>query len=143
MAALQSSVQEEVTKKILTSAWRSFGRRLLSNVTLRSLRQYPVEPIVNEIASLVKIRGLEVDSNDIDGLVEEHNQELMELHCVSQQEVMEESLPEEEVTEQQQSSNAIKEMLKAWETVASYIEKHQPNKESKHATYASYKYIKI
>ncbi|GBM91802.1 hypothetical protein AVEN_194200-1 [Araneus ventricosus] len=44
---------------------------------------------------------LEVDSNDIDELVEEHNQELtteelMELHCVSQQEVMEESLSEEE-----------------------------------------------
>ncbi|GBO11261.1 hypothetical protein AVEN_238075-1 [Araneus ventricosus] len=61
---------------------RSFGRRTLSNVTLRGLRQYPVEHIVNEI------RGLEVDSNVVDELVEEHNQELtseelMELHCVS------------------------------------------------------------
>ncbi|GBM20232.1 hypothetical protein AVEN_216652-1 [Araneus ventricosus] len=46
-----------------------------------------VEPIVKEIASLAKIRGLEVDKNDIDELVEEHNQdltteELMKLHCV-------------------------------------------------------------
>ncbi|GBN38037.1 Elongation of very long chain fatty acids protein 4 [Araneus ventricosus] len=55
---------------------RSFGRRVLSNATLRSLRQYPVEPIVNEIVYLAKIRGLEVDSNDIDELVEEHNLEL-------------------------------------------------------------------
>ncbi|GBN48674.1 hypothetical protein AVEN_201067-1, partial [Araneus ventricosus] len=48
-----------------------------------------LEPIVNEIVSLVKIRGLEVGSNNIDEFVEEHNQELskielMELHCVSQ-----------------------------------------------------------
>ncbi|PNF34655.1 hypothetical protein B7P43_G05710 [Cryptotermes secundus] len=35
---------------------------------------------------------------------------------------------EEEVTAKQQSSGAKREMLKAWETVASYIEKHHPNK---------------
>ena len=29
----------------------------------------------------------------------------------------------------QQSSAAIREMLKTWETVESYIEKHHPNKE--------------
>ncbi|GBN10387.1 hypothetical protein AVEN_116135-1 [Araneus ventricosus] len=82
---------------------RSFGRRVLSNVTLRNLRQYlrflnvtftsmSLEPIVDEIVSLAKFRGLEVN-NDIDELVEERNQELtteelMELHCVSEQEVM-------------------------------------------------------
>ncbi|GBO19960.1 hypothetical protein AVEN_45192-1 [Araneus ventricosus] len=79
------------------------------------------------------MKGLELDSNYIDELVEEHNlelttEELMELHCVSQQEVMEESLSEKEVTAKQQSSSAIREILKAWETVASYIEKHHPNK---------------
>ncbi|GBM05904.1 hypothetical protein AVEN_135271-1 [Araneus ventricosus] len=60
-----------------------------------------MEPTVNEIVSWAKIRTLEVDSNDINELAEEHNQELTteeltELHCVSQQEVMEESLTEEE-----------------------------------------------
>ncbi|GBN19157.1 hypothetical protein AVEN_34251-1 [Araneus ventricosus] len=94
---------------------RNFGWRVLSNATLRNLR--PVEPIVNEIVSLSNIRGLEVDSYDIDEFVEEHNQdrsteELMELHCVSQQEVMEESLTEE-VTAKQKPSSAIREMLKA------------------------------
>ncbi|GBM05941.1 hypothetical protein AVEN_201371-1 [Araneus ventricosus] len=77
---------------------RGLERRALSNVTLR---QYHVEPIINETVSLVKIRGLEVRSNAIDELMEEYNQErnteeLMELHCVPQQEVMEESLSEEE-----------------------------------------------
>ncbi|GBL81536.1 hypothetical protein AVEN_143785-1 [Araneus ventricosus] len=42
-----------------------FCRRVLSNVTLRSLKQYPVDPIVNDIVSLAKIRGLEVVSHDI------------------------------------------------------------------------------
>ncbi|GBL84459.1 hypothetical protein AVEN_117215-1 [Araneus ventricosus] len=70
---------------------------------------------------------LEVGSDDIDELVEEHNQdltteELMELHCVSP-----ESLSED-VRAKQQSSCAIKEMLNARETVASYIEKHHLNK---------------
>ncbi|GBO31416.1 hypothetical protein AVEN_246318-1 [Araneus ventricosus] len=88
---------------------RSFDRKVLSNVILRSLRQFPVEPIVDDIVSLAMIRVLEVDK-----LVEEHNKELttdelIELHCVSQQEVM-----EEEVTAKQQSSSAIREILKAW-----------------------------
>ena len=38
------------------------------------------------------------------------------------------SLSEEEVTARQHSPGAVREMLKAWETVASYIEKHHPNK---------------
>ncbi|GBM91950.1 hypothetical protein AVEN_172178-1 [Araneus ventricosus] len=45
---------------------RSFGRKVLSNVPLRSLRQFPMEPTVNEIVSLVKIRGLDVDRSYID-----------------------------------------------------------------------------
>ncbi|GBM92953.1 hypothetical protein AVEN_223643-1 [Araneus ventricosus] len=45
--------------------------------------------------SLAKIMGLELDNNNIDDLLEEHSQELTteeftELHCVSQQENVEE-----------------------------------------------------
>ncbi|GBM62440.1 hypothetical protein AVEN_76647-1 [Araneus ventricosus] len=77
--------------------------------------------------------GLEMDKNDIDELVEEDSQELTtedlkESHCVSRQEVVEETLSEkEEVTAKQQSSGGIREMLNALETVPSYIEKHRPN----------------
>ncbi|GBM60638.1 hypothetical protein AVEN_151835-1 [Araneus ventricosus] len=72
---------------------------VLSNVTVRNLRQYPMEPIVNEVVSLAKNTRLEGDNNNIDEIVEEHNQELstkelMKLHCVLQLEVMEESLSE-------------------------------------------------
>ncbi|PNF21866.1 hypothetical protein B7P43_G05279 [Cryptotermes secundus] len=124
---------EGVTKRTLTSAWKKLWPDSVVECDFEGFEIVPVEPVVNEIVSLAKIMGLEVNNNDIDELVEEHSQELsteelMELHCVSQKEVVEESLSEEEVTAKQQSSGAIREMLKAWETVASYIEKHRPNR---------------
>ncbi|GBO28405.1 hypothetical protein AVEN_21449-1 [Araneus ventricosus] len=73
--------------------------------------------------------------NDSDELEEDHSQvltteELMGLHCVSQQEVVEETLSKEEgkVTAKQQSSGVIREKMKTWESAASYIEKQHPNK---------------
>ncbi|PNF38634.1 hypothetical protein B7P43_G02310 [Cryptotermes secundus] len=126
---------EGVTKRTLTSAWKKLWPESVVECDFEGFEIVLVEPVVNEIVALAKTMGLEVDNNDIDELVEEHSQELttedlMELHCVSQQEVLEESLSEEEkeVTAKQQSSGAIREMLKAWETFASYIEKHHPNK---------------
>lgn len=82
--------------------------------------------------------GLEVDSKDIDE-VEGHSQKLnteglIELHSVSLQEDVEEiSSEEEEITasEKQQPSSEIREMLKAWKTVASFVEK-QAAMRSKH-----------
>ncbi|GBN81854.1 hypothetical protein AVEN_32178-1 [Araneus ventricosus] len=59
----------------------------------------------------------------------DHRKAYMELHCVSEQEVMEKSLSEnEEVTAKRQSSSAIREMLKVRKTVASCIEKYHPKK---------------
>ncbi|GBM84533.1 hypothetical protein AVEN_27407-1 [Araneus ventricosus] len=90
---------------------------------------------------MAEIMELEVYTNDINELVEEHSkelttEELMELQCVSQKEVVEESLSlKEEVKAKPQSSEAIREMLRAWKTVASYIEKHHFNKAAvKHTT---------
>ncbi|PNF27366.1 hypothetical protein B7P43_G01189 [Cryptotermes secundus] len=135
-------VWEGDTKRTLTSAWKKLWLESIVECDFEGFEIVPVEPVVNEIVSLAKIMGLEVDNSDIDELVEEHIQELtteelMEFHCVSQQEVVEESLSEEEqeVTAKQESSGTIGEMLKAWETVASYTEKHHPNKAvAMHAT---------
>ncbi|GBO26528.1 hypothetical protein AVEN_253957-1 [Araneus ventricosus] len=114
------NTREGVTKRTLTSVWKKLWPDRVVERDSEGFETVPVEPAVNEIVSLVKIGGLEVDSNDIDELVEEHSQELSteelaELHCASQQEVVEESLSEkdEEVTAKQQSSDAIREMLKA------------------------------
>ncbi|GBM17474.1 hypothetical protein AVEN_193768-1 [Araneus ventricosus] len=100
---------------------RRFGRRVFSNAALRSLRQVPCGAYAQRDCVLGQDQGLEVDRNDIYELVEEHNQEMtieelsdMVLSCVSQQEVTEKSLSEEEeVTAKQQYSSAIREIQKA------------------------------
>ena len=94
-------------------------------------------PVVNEIVSLWKTVGLEVNEDNIQELAEEHGQELnteqlMDLHCKQEQEAMEEisSTEEEEEKKAEESvtSIEIKEMHKMWETVQNSVEKHHPNK---------------
>lgn len=127
------SAWEAVTKRTLTSAWKKLWPECVVECNIEEFETVRVDPVVNEIVSLATIMGVEVDNNDIDELVEEQNRELttdelMELHRVSQQEMMESlSDKEDEVTTKQQSSSAIREMLKAWESVASFIENHHPN----------------
>ncbi|GBO42972.1 hypothetical protein AVEN_131028-1 [Araneus ventricosus] len=70
---------------------------------------------------------LEVDNNDIDELMEEHSQDLTtedlkQFHCNSQQVVVGESIQEKKkTTEKRQSSGAIREILKTWETGATSL----------------------
>ena len=76
--------------------------------------------------------GLEVNDNDIQELVEEHDQDLttdklMDLHHEQLQEVMQEILSAEEEEEKKRreeplTSNEIREMCKMWETVQNFVE---------------------
>ncbi|GBM89475.1 hypothetical protein AVEN_187046-1 [Araneus ventricosus] len=82
---------EGVTKRTLISPWKKLWSVSVVECDIEE-SQTVVEPIINEIVSLDKIRRLAVDTNAVNEIVEEHNQELtteelMELHCVSQQEV--------------------------------------------------------
>ncbi|GBM50571.1 hypothetical protein AVEN_266788-1 [Araneus ventricosus] len=91
---------EGVTKKILTSVWKRLWPESFVECDFERFETVFVKPVVNEIMCLDNIMGLEVDNNDIDEFVEEHSQELatkelMELHCISLQEVVEESSSEE------------------------------------------------
>ncbi|GBM83037.1 hypothetical protein AVEN_238786-1 [Araneus ventricosus] len=121
-------------KRTRTSAWKKLWPKSDVECDFEESETVSEESVLNEIVSLTKVMGQEMNTNDIHELLEEHNQELtteelMDLQCVSQQEAVKESLLEkEEVIVMQQSSSAIREMLKAWKTVASYIEKHHPNK---------------
>ncbi|GBM30730.1 hypothetical protein AVEN_222863-1 [Araneus ventricosus] len=77
-----------VTKRTLTSTWKKIWLVSVVEYDFGGFQIVSVEPIVNEIVSLTKVRGLEFDSNDTHELVEEHSQELntkvvMELPCVS------------------------------------------------------------
>ncbi|GBL96479.1 hypothetical protein AVEN_229929-1 [Araneus ventricosus] len=95
-----------VTKMSPFLLGRSFGLSVLSSEESETI---PYEANSQRDCVFGKIRGLEVDSSDIDELVEDHNEELtteelMGLHGVSQQEVMEVNLSEEEeITAKQQS----------------------------------------
>ncbi|VFV43162.1 Hypothetical predicted protein [Lynx pardinus] len=93
-------------------------------------------PVVTKSVSLGKARGLEVNKDDIQELVEEHGQELTtdeltDLHRELQQEVTEEiSSAEEEGKKAEESltSSEIREMCEMWEAVRNCVEKHHPNK---------------
>ncbi|XP_022909635.2 tigger transposable element-derived protein 1-like [Onthophagus taurus] len=122
---------EGVNKRTLISAWKKLWPESVVECHSEKVDTLDVEPLVNEIVSLANTIGLEVNSNDIDELVEEHNQdltteELTELLRLSQQEDEKESVSDKK-TLKEPSSDAIKEMLKAWENVASFVEKHHPN----------------
>nr|XP_032835765.1 tigger transposable element-derived protein 1-like isoform X1 [Petromyzon marinus]XP_032835766.1 tigger transposable element-derived protein 1-like isoform X1 [Petromyzon marinus] len=119
-----------VTKRTLNSAWRKLWSDCVEGF---AHEQEP--PVVDEIVSLGKTMGLEVNEDDIQELVEEHGQELttdelMDLHREQKQEVTEEisSDDEEKKTEESLTSNEIREMCKMWETVQHFVEKHHPNK---------------
>ena len=126
---------EGVTKRNLISAWKKLWPESVAECEVAGFEEVFEDPVINEIVSVSKILGLDVNKNDINELLEEHSQELtteelMELQSISHQEDVDERLSvDEEDAAKQQSSNEIREMLKAWETVASYIEKYHPNME--------------
>ncbi|KAM9457775.1 tigger transposable element-derived protein 1-like isoform 1-T1 [Clarias gariepinus] len=128
---------EGVTNVTLNSAWRKLWpdcvleSDLDSNPAWFAQEQEPL--VVNEIVSLGKILGLEVNDGDIQELLEEHVQELttdelMDLHCENQP--IEEISPEEgeKETEESLPSNEIKEICQKWERLQDFVEKHHPNK---------------
>ncbi|CAL7938614.1 unnamed protein product [Xylocopa violacea] len=127
---------EGVTKRTLNFAWKKIWPESFVERVFEGFETGSVDPIINDIVSLANIMGLEVDSNDIDELVEETradhqddnreltNEQFSEVQRLSKQEAAEQTSE----TANQQSSGGIKEMLRAWETVASYVEKHHPNK---------------
>lgn len=88
---------------------------------------------MDDIVSLGKALGLEVDASDVQELVEEHDQEpatdeLLDPHTEQQKGVEEIPSGEEERGEESLTSREIKEMCKKWEAVQSFVQNHHPNK---------------
>ncbi|XP_019512623.1 PREDICTED: tigger transposable element-derived protein 1-like [Hipposideros armiger] len=125
-----------VTKRTLNSAWSKLWPDCVLGHDLEGLAHEQEPLVVDEIVSLGKTMGLEVNEDDIQELVEEHGQEpttdqLMDLPHEQQQEVMEISSAEEEEEEKVEeslTSYKIREVCKMWETVQNFVEKHHPNK---------------
>ena len=108
-----------VTKRTFNSAWRKLWSDCVLGSDLEGLVHEQQPPVVDETVSLGKTRGLEVNKDDIQELVEEHGQEpttdeLMGLHHEQELEVMGEisSAEEEKKVEESLASSEIREMCK-------------------------------
>jgi len=89
--------------------------------------------VVEDIVSVGQSMGLEVDEEDVEDLVKEHNtglttEELQDLHKEQQQEVVEELSAEEEKNNEGSFTTAdIKEILGYWSRTQNLVEKWHPN----------------
>ncbi|XP_064117728.1 tigger transposable element-derived protein 1-like [Macrobrachium nipponense] len=127
------SAWQEVTRRTLNSAWKKLWPDAVSE---RDFEGFEPQATVEEIVSLGKSMGLEVDEGDVNELDEEHEEELSieelkELqvmqHTKALQEISSSSEGEEEPEEVIPTSQ-IKDMLAMWETLSSFIEQKHPEK---------------
>ncbi|XP_066231909.1 zinc finger MYM-type protein 6 isoform X4 [Saccopteryx leptura] len=121
-----------VTRKTLNSAWRKLWPEVVSERDFEGFE--PEVSVVEEIVSLGKSMGLEVNEEDIDDLIEKHSEELTteELKELQQQqqrmEVLQEVSREKPEVDEVISTSEIKEILGTWEKIKQFIEKTHPEK---------------
>ncbi|GFS97340.1 tigger transposable element-derived protein 1 [Nephila pilipes] len=119
-----------VTKRILNSACR----QLWPDVVLKREGYEGFGPIEEEIVSIGRSMGLEVDEADVADLIEDNSEELTkeelkELQKISHSGVMMELSSEEEVEpEEKLTSRAISDILGKWQEVSDFVEKRHPEK---------------
>jgi len=125
---------QDVTRRTLNSAWKKLWPEAVSERDFEGF-EHEAE-VIEEIVSLGKSMGLEVDEGDVNELVEEHSEELSteqlkELQEMQHTEVLEEiggSAVEIEEEEEVISTKEIQEMLGMWEKISEFIEKKHPEK---------------
>ncbi|KAM5158227.1 tigger transposable element-derived protein 1-like [Mantella aurantiaca] len=121
-----------VTTRTLTSAWKKLWPEAVAERTFEGFE--PEVSVEEEIVSLGKSMGLEVDEGDVNELVEEHSQELtteelQELQSQQHTEVLQEIGSEEEPEmEEVISTSELKEILGMWERISQFVEKKHPEK---------------
>ncbi|GFU35122.1 tigger transposable element-derived protein 1 [Nephila pilipes] len=119
-----------ITTRTLTSAWKKLWPEAVAERIYEELE--PGMSVEEEIVSLGKSMGLEVEERDVNELVEEHTQELtteeiQELQSQQHTEVMQE-IGFEESEEEVISTSEINEILGMWERVSQFEEKKHPEK---------------
>ncbi|GIY83212.1 tigger transposable element-derived protein 1 [Caerostris darwini] len=119
-----------VTTKTLTSAWKKLWPEAVAEKIYEELE--PGVSVEEEIVSLGKSMGLEVEERDVNELIEEYTQELtteeiQELQSQQHTEVMQE-IGFEESEEEVISTSEIKEILGMWESVSQFVEKKTQKK---------------
>ncbi|XP_035210407.1 tigger transposable element-derived protein 1-like [Stegodyphus dumicola] len=120
-----------VTTRTLTSAWKKLWPEAVAERAFEGFE--PEMSVVEEIVSLGKSMGLEVDERDVKELVEEQSQKLTteELHDLhSQQHTMVQrkiSFEEEPEMEEVIPTRDTK-ILGMWEKVVEFVDKNHPEK---------------
>ncbi|XP_034954627.2 tigger transposable element-derived protein 1-like [Zootoca vivipara] len=124
----------DVPQRTLMSAWKTLWPEAFLEGVFEDVEEDA--PIVEDIVSLGKSMGLEVSSDDIEELVQDHKtelttEELQNILTEQQQAATEELSEEEEEEEERQESlptALIKEMCAKWVEVQSFVEKYHPDK---------------
>ena len=128
---------DQISERCLCSAWKKLWlpheppQVPCDSEASESEQTHEEETVMEEIVTLSVRLGLEVDENDVNTLVEEHNaqlttQDLKELHKEQQQEVTGELSSEDDV-EVQCKAAEIKDFLHHWAQVQDFAEKWHPN----------------
>ncbi|XP_036212432.1 tigger transposable element-derived protein 1-like isoform X2 [Myotis myotis] len=123
-----------VCSRTLQSAWKKLWPESVADRACEGCEDKPVS-VVEDIVSLGKSMGLEVDDDDVEELVEDHNtelttEELQDLQREQQQPAAEERSSEE--GREDIPTSLIKGMLGKWGEMQSFIEKYHPDKEVAH-----------
>lgn len=123
----------DVTQWTLISSWKNLWPQVMQE-GFQTVFEPPADPVY-EIVNLAESMGLEVDSDDVEHLVQAHNEELstQELQhlLAEQQRMVAEELSEEGEEERgvpQTSSVEIMDILKKWTEVQTFVEMTHPDK---------------
>ncbi|XP_026547967.1 tigger transposable element-derived protein 1-like, partial [Notechis scutatus] len=120
---------EDVTYWTLNSAWKKLWPECVAERDFEGF-----EPsVVDEIVSMSNSMGLEVDSDDIEELVKDHDEELTADELVALQNEQHKVLTEEQsLGEEDESevikSDVLKDILRKWNECQNFFEKHHPDK---------------
>ncbi|XP_074170474.1 uncharacterized protein LOC141567452 [Rhinolophus sinicus] len=126
-----------VSHRTMKSAWKKLWPDAVPECVFEDVEEDA--PIVEDVVSLGKSMGLEVSSDDVEELVEDHKTELTteELQNIltEQQQAATEELSSEEAGRESVSNALIKEMCAKWVEVQIFVEKYHPDKAAvSHAT---------
>ena len=126
---------QEGTRRTLNAAWRKLWPDAVAPQDFEGFEvelEGKVDPEVDEIVSLGKCMGLEVNDEDIDELIQEHHEELSteelrELEVMQHTAVQEEFIKDEEEAAIIPTAR-IKDILQKFYEVSEFVEKNHPEK---------------
>ena len=122
----------DVSTRTLKSAWKKVWPSCVPEREEFEGLEADAAAVVDEIVSLGKNMGLEVDGNDLEELIEDHSGELTTDELVDRQNEQLKTLKEEQSSDDEEpvtvSTARIKEICSKWADVEDFIVNHHPNK---------------